>query len=162
MDNFEKTLIQCLQDNARYTITQLAALTGSSEEDVKNAVKKLEDEKVIVKYSAIVNQEKVDENIVQAMIDVKVTPQKLKGFDAMAEEICRFEEVESVYLMSGGFDLSVCLKGKNLAEIAKFVSEKISLIDGVVSVATHFILKKYKIEGHNTFGDDKSERQIVL
>ncbi len=162
MIDLERQLIQLLGENARYTFSQLASITGVSEDDVKNAVAKLEKDGVIVKYSAIINTEAMEEQDkkVQALIEVKVAPQKLKGFDSYAEEIYSFKEVQSLYLMSGGFDLAIFVEGKSITDIAKFVSEKLSVIDGIASVQTHFILKKYKIEGHVAHNGDE-RRQVV-
>ena len=162
MLNLEKQLIELLGENARYTFAQLSAITGVSEEEVKKAVEKLEEDGVIVKYSAIINTEAMEESDkkVQALIEVKVAPQKLKGFDSYAEEIYSFKEVQSLYLMSGGFDLAVFVEGRSITDIAKFVSEKLSIIDGIASVQTHFILKKYKIEGHVAHNSDE-RRQMV-
>ena len=162
MLNLKRQLLELLGENARYTYSQLATIAGVSEEDVKKAVGELEKDGVIVKYSAIINTEAMEEQDkkVQALIEVKVAPQKLKGFDSYAEEIYSFKEVQSLYLMSGGFDLAIFVDGKNITDIAKFVSEKLSIIDGIASVQTHFILKKYKIEGHvANKGDER--RQIV-
>ncbi len=162
MLNLEKQLIELLSENARYSFSQLSAIVGVSEKEVQKAVEKLEKDGVIVKYSAIINTEAMEEQDkkVQALIEVKVAPQKLKGFDSYAEEIYSFKEVQSLYLMSGGFDLAVFVEGKNITDIAKFVSEKLSIIDGIASVQTHFILKKYKIEGHvaNKSGE---KRQVI-
>ena len=146
MVNLEKQLLELLGENARYSYSQLAAMTGASEAQVQNAVKELEDSGVIVKYSAIINTEAMADahKKVQALIEVKVAPQKLKGFDAYAEEIYSFPEVTSLYLMSGGFDLAVFVEGEDILAVSRFISEKLSVIDGIVSVATHFILKKYK------------------
>ena len=162
MVNLEKQLIELLGENARNTFSQLSAIVGASEEQVKNAVEKLEKDGVIVKYSAIINTEAMEEQDkkVQALIEVKVAPQKLKGFDSYAEEIYSFKEVQSLYLMSGGFDLAIFVEGRSITDIAKFVSEKLSIIDGIASVQTHFILKKYKIEGHVAHNGDE-RRQIV-
>lgn len=161
MNAFKLQIIELLKDNARYTNFQLASVLGVSEAEVSSAVSELEKEGVIVKYSAIVNNEALGDNSVQALIEVKVAPQKLKGFDSYAEEIYSFEEVKSLYLMSGGFDLAVFVEGKSLADLARFVAEKLSVIDGIVSVQTHFILKKYKIEGQITKKSEESQRQIV-
>ena len=143
MDGLSKKLIKLLEEDARYTHRQLAAMTGATEEEVASAVRELEEKGTIVKYSAIVNSESLNQNIVQALIEVRVTPKKLRGFDAAAEEIINFPEVRSLYLMSGGFDIAIFVDGKTLADISRFVSEKLSAIDGVLSTATHFILKKY-------------------
>ena len=161
MTELKKQLIKYLVENSRYTVKQLAMMAGVSESEAEVAVKELEDEKVIVKYTTVVNSDKIDEGDVTALIQVSVKPQKLKGFDALAEELCAFPEVQSLYLISGGFDLCVMVKAKDLGAVARFVSEKLSGIDGVVSVPTHFILKKYKIEGQTTT-PSSSDRQIVL
>ncbi len=161
MDELKKSLIDLLSENAKYTASQLSAMLGKSEKEITSAVEELEKNGVIVKYSAIINTEKLDENGVEAFIEVKVAPQKLQGFDSYAEEIYNFNEVKSLYLMSGGFDLAVFVKGKNLTDISKFVSEKLSVIDGIVSVQTHFILKKYKLEGHIAVSNVDKREQIL-
>ena len=163
MKNLKNQLVELLSENARYTFSQLASITGESEAQVEKAVSELESSGVITKYSAIINTEAMDQENrkVQALIEVKVAPQKLKGFDSYAEEIYSFKEVQSLYLMSGGFDLAIFVEGKNITDIAMFVSEKLSIIDGIASVQTHFILKKYKIEGHITNPNKEDERQII-
>lgn len=161
MDNFTTQLLQLLQENARYSFSQLSQMLGKSEAEIKTAVEKLEKDGIIVKYSAILDTEKLEDKNVQALIEVKVAPQKLKGFDSCAEEIYNFKEVKSLYLMSGGFDLTVFIEGKNITDIARFVSEKLSVIDGITGVQTHFILKKYKIEGQITHVEENIKRQII-
>ena len=161
MENLKKNLIKLLGENARYTFLQLSKMTGEPEEKVKSAVEELEKDGFIVKYSAIINTEKSSDKKVQALIEVKVAPQKLNGFDSYAEQIYNFPEVTSLYLMSGGFDLAVFAEGESLADIAKFISAKLSVIDGIVGVQTHFILKKYKIEGQITCVKEESKRQII-
>lgn len=158
--NLKQMLVKYLAENAKYTINQLASMTGADESTVATAIKELENDRVILKYAAVINES--EESGVDALIEVKVTPQKLKGFDALAEELSAFGEVKSLYLMSGGFDLAVMIHGDGLSEIARFVSEKLSLIDGVTGVATHFILKKYKIEGQLTVPPRSEGRQLVL
>lgn len=158
--NLKQMLVKYLAENAKYTINQLASMTGADESTVAAAIKELENDRVILKYAAVINES--EESGVDALIEVKVTPQKLKGFDALAEELSAFGEVKSLYLMSGGFDLAVMIHGDGLSEIARFVSEKLSLIDGVTGVATHFILKKYKIEGQLTVPPRSEGRQLVL
>ena len=162
MEKLQSLLIKYLTENARYTIAQLASMTGADETTVSAAVKELEDNGTIIKYSAIINTDKVEGESVDALIEVKVKPQKLNGFDAFAEELCAFKEVRSLYLMSGAYDLAVFISAKTLNEVARFVSEKLSAVDGVISCATHFILKKYKVEGQNTTVDVERERQLVL
>lgn len=161
MENLKKQLIEYLVENARYTNSQLACMTGVTEEQVSLALTQLENDGVIVKYAAIVNTEAIEDKKVQALIEVKVAPQKLKGFDSYAEEIYNFNEVQSLYLMSGVFDLAVMVEGDTISDIAKFVAEKLSVIDGITSVQTHFILKKYKIEGQITKPSKEGARQAI-
>ncbi len=161
MENLKKELIDLLVENARYTASELAAIVSKDQKVVEKAIKELEDDGVIVKYSAILNTEAMDNTKVQALIEVKVAPQKLNGFDSYAEEIYNFTEVQSLYLMSGGFDLAVFVEGNTLSDISKFIAEKLSVIDGITSVQTHFILKKYKIEGQVTRREEESKRQII-
>ncbi|MBO5286273.1 MAG: Lrp/AsnC family transcriptional regulator [Clostridia bacterium] len=161
MENSAKKIIDLLQENARYDAETISVMTGIDKAEVEKTIADLEDKGVIVKYSAIVNTDVINEDAVEALIEVKVVPQKLKGFDAFAEELYHFNEVKSLYLMSGGFDLAVFVLGKNISEIAKFVSEKLGVIDGIVGVQTHFVLKKYKIEGQ-ICKRETIERQLVV
>ena len=161
MEKLKNTLIQLLSENARYSFEQLATMANADRATVEAAVKELEKDGVIVKYAAIVNTEVLEQKKVQALIEVKVAPQKLNGFDSYAEEIYSFKEVQSLYLMSGGFDLAVFVEGSNITDIAKFISERLSVIDGIMSVQTHFILKKYKIEGQVTLPKIERERQLI-
>lgn len=136
-----------LHEDCRYTPEKIAVLLGAEAAEVKKAIAEMEKAGVVVKYAAVVNREKTGEDFVDALIEVKVTPQKALGFDAIAEEIYRFPEVKNVYLMSGGYDLCVMIEGRTLREVANFVSEKLSVMDTVISTATHFILKTYKKDG---------------
>mgnify|MGYP001637520679 CR=1 FL=1 len=160
MKKIQEKLIRLLKEDARYTAEEMAAMLGERADIVSEEIRKMEDEGVIVKYSAITNSEKITSDLVEALIEVRVTPKKLKGFDAIAEEIDRFEEVRSLYLMSGGYDIAVFVEGKTLGDVARFVSEKLSGLEGVLSTATHFILKKYKIEGQVTYKTDTG-RQLI-
>lgn len=162
MNELNKTLLKYLSENSRYSNKQLASMAGVTEQEVATAVKELEESGVIVKYTAIINPDKYQTGDVDALIQVKVKPQKLKGFDAFAEELCAFEEIRGLYLISGGFDLAVMITAKDLGAVARFVSEKLSAVDGVISVSTHFILKKYKIEGQTATTPIAQERQILL
>ena len=162
MNELQKKVLAILRDNARYSVEQISKITGERAETIEEVIKALETSGAIVKYSAIVNSEVLAEKHVQALIEVKVAPQKLKGFDSCAEEIYEFSEVQSLYLMSGGFDLAIFVEGKDISDIARFVAEKLSVIDGIVAVQTHFILKKYKIEGQITKPLSERERQIIL
>ena len=162
MKKLETDILAILQEDGRYTPAKIAVMLDKSEEEVASAIAALEARGVIVKYTAIVNDERLSDEIVQALIEVKVSPQKTSGFDAIAEEIYRFDEVKSCYLMSGGYDLAVFIEGKNLREVARFVSERLSTLDEVQSTATHFILKKYKIEGTITDTEDENRIRISV
>lgn len=147
MENLQKDILAILEADSRINAARLAQMLGITEEQAKEEVKKLEEQGVIVKYTAIANTDELDENKVEALIEVKVTPQKGEGFDAIAREIAEHPEVKNLYLMSGGYDLAVIVEGKSLKSVSRFVSERISTYDTVLSTATHFILKKYKVEG---------------
>ena len=140
-------ILNLLKEDARYTAKQIAVMLSLDISVVEKAIFEMENDGTIVKYTTIVNSEKVCENKVQAIIEVKVTPEKKRGFDAIAEEICKFDEVKSVMLMSGGYDVSVMIEGNSLKEVALFVSQKLSALGNVISTATHFVLKNYKVEG---------------
>lgn len=158
----ELEVLQIIEKNSRIDQQDLAKMTNLSEDEIGATLKKLEDMRVIVRYSTIINWAKVDEHQgVTAMIDVKVTPKRGVGFDEVAKGIYRFKEVDSVYLMSGAYDLSVIVEGRTMNEIATFVSEKLSTLDSVVSTTTHFILKKYKHDG-TVFDDAVEDKRIVV
>jgi len=160
MEKIKTGIIKLLSENARYSTKQMADMLGEKEETVKTLLEEMENDGVIVKYAAILNTEVLQNKTVQALIEVKVAPQKLNGFDAYAEQLYHFNEVQSLYLMSGGFDLAVFVEGKDITDVAKFVSEKLSIIDGIIGVQTHFILKKYKIEGQITKLPEKNKREM--
>lgn len=159
MTAFEKDILSILQEDARISPKKIAAMLSSDEETVKKTVQKMEKDGVLVKYTAIVNGEKADDgSLVEALIEVKVTPKKKEGFDGIAKQIAAFPEVKAVYLMSGAYDLAVFIEDSSLQQVARFVSERISTFDGVISTATHFILKKYKIEGVLTEAENADNR----
>ena len=147
MKGIEKDIIALLQEDSRLSCDRLAAMLGVSREEAATTVKQLEDSGAIVKYTAIVNGDLTDDEVVEALIEVKVTPQRGAGFDAIAQEIAEHDEVKNLYLMSGGYDLAVIVECKSLKSVSRFVSERISTYESVLSTATHFILKKYKVEG---------------
>lgn len=161
MKKIYKDISEILKTDARYQPAKIAGILGLTEKEVKTAIEEMENSGIIVKYTAIINSEKLEEDKVAALIEVKVTPQRNRGFDAIAEEIHCFKEVKDLYLMSGGFDLAVLIEGKNLQEVARFVSEKLSVMDTVVGTATHFILKKYKSEGVVVDKCEENRRNIV-
>ena len=158
MKKLESDILDILQQDCRYSPAKIAVMLGKTEEEVSAAVSAMEKRGVIVKYAAITNVEAADDDVVEALIEVRVTPKKGQGFDALAEEISRYDEVTGVYLMSGAYDLAVFVAGKSLRSISRFVYEKISTFSGVTGTATHFILRKYKIEGNITFKDAGEKR----
>lgn len=136
MKKLEADILKILEEDCRYSPSKIAVMLDTSEAEVSAAIKNMEESGVIVKYTAIVNGEALSEEIVQALIEVRVTPQKVNGFDAIAEEIYRFDEVQSLYLMSGGYDLAVFIEGRSLRDVSRFVAERLSTIDGILSTAT--------------------------
>ncbi len=161
MTAMEKDILQILAEDARISHKKIAAMLSLTEAEVSAAVAGMEKSGLLVKYTAIVNSEKADDAVVEALIEVKVTPKKKEGFDGIAKQIAAFPEVKAVYLMSGAYDLAVFLEDNSLQQVARFVSERISTFDGVISTATHFILKKYKIEGVLTEKEDEDRRLSV-
>ena len=145
-----KKLLQLLEDDCTLTHAQLASMSGLTEAEVAAAIKKYEEERVILGYTAIVDWDRTDRESVTGLIEVNVTPQRGEGFDRVAQRIYQYDEVESVYLMSGSFDLTVIISGRSLKEVALFVGEKLAPLEDVTGTATHFILKKYK-EKHLIF-----------
>lgn len=140
-------LLRLLSENSDYSVAELSLILGESEESVENRIKDYEKNGTIKGHRAIVDFENVEDSGVTAYIELKVTPQKEKGFDEIAEKIMRFDEVASVYLMAGTYDLALVVKGDTIQEISSFVSRKLSALDGILSTATHFILKRYKDDG---------------
>jgi DNA-binding Lrp family transcriptional regulator len=140
-------LLKLIRDNAGWKAADLAAMLNLPESDVSARIKQYEAEHVILGYRAVLNEEKLGVNAVRAVIEVKITPERGGGFDRLAERIAKYSEVQSCYLMSGGYDLLVVVQGSNLREVATFVSEKLATIQGVISTATHFMLKPYKEQG---------------
>ncbi|KAA6450442.1 Lrp/AsnC family transcriptional regulator [Bacillus swezeyi] len=158
----ETEILEILEENSRLEPDTIAKMANISQEETKAIIEKLEKEKVIIDYSTMIDWRKVDGHEgVTAMIDVKVTPKRGVGFDEVAERIYRFQEVESVYLMSGVYDLSVVIRGRTMSDISHFVSEKLSTLDSVVSTTTHFILKKYKHDG-KVFDSGDDDKRIVV
>ena len=151
-------LLRLIEADCTLTHKQLAAMTGTSEEKVDAEIKRLEEDGTIVGYKAVVDWDKTDREAVTALIEVKVEPQLGDGFDRVAERIYQYEEVESCYLMSGDFDMTVIISGRTLRDVANFVTQKLSTIDAVQSTATHFILKKYK-ENHLIFNRKKEKEE---
>ena len=159
----EIEILKILEEDHQLSAATIASMVMSDEETVKNTIKKLEDQKVIMSYPTLTNWSKVEgEANIIAMIEVKVTPKRGVGFDEVAERIARFPEVSSLYLMSGAYDLSITIEGKTMNQIANFVSEKLSTIEHVISTTTHFMLKKYKHDGVNFEGGEDKDRRMVV
>ena len=140
-------ILAIIEKNSRISVKELAVILGAEEIDVANELKALEEEGIIGGYHTMIDWEKTDIEKVTALIEVRITPQRGQGFDKLAERIYKYPEVNSVYLISGGYDLLVSLEGKSLKQVSSFVSDKLSTLDGVLSTATHFVLKKYKDHG---------------
>ena len=155
-------LLELLEQDCTMPVSALAAAAGVPEAEAKAAIQKYEEDRTILGYQAIIDWDRVRRENVTALIEVKVTPQSISGFDRIAERIYQYEEVESMYLMSGSFDLTVIISGRTLREVALFVSERLSTIQGVTGTATHFILKKYK-EKHLVFRrQEPEEREYIF
>ena len=158
----EKKLLQLLEENARLSNKQLAVMLNCTEEEVEAAIADYEARGILKGYKALVYWEKADENHATALIELKVTPKRESGFDEIADRVMAFDEVESVRLMSGGFDLAVTVSGKSMQDIALFVARRLSPLDGVLATSTHFVLTRYK-EGGVSFKDDEiDERRGML
>lgn len=156
-----KELLEILEKNPCMSVEKLATMLHRPESEVRGQVEQLETNKIIVKYQTVINWEKAGVDNVSAMIEVRITPQREVGFDAIAERIYRFPEVRNLYLMSGGYDLLVMVEGDTLKEVAQFVSNKLATIEGVVSTTTHFMLKKYK-EAGVIFDDKEQDRRLAV
>ena len=143
MDN----ILKILEDNANLTHEQLATMCQKEVGDIKKYIKEQEANGVILGYKTMIDWDKTDREYVTALIEVKITPQRDRGFDRVAELIYNYPEVQSLYLMSGGYDLAVLIEGKTMKEVAFFVAQKLAPIDDVISTATHFVLRKYKDKG---------------
>lgn len=163
MTQAEKSILTILKTNARATVADLAKLVGISEAEVSATVTHLEKSGVIVQYTAIVNEEKLDvkSTVVRALIEVKVQPEKKSGFDAIARRICRHPNVVDHFLMSGGFDFLIVVEGESLQEISAFVSDKLASIENVRGTMTHFIMKKYKENGVVIEETSEQDRLVV-
>ncbi|MBM0066270.1 Lrp/AsnC family transcriptional regulator [Alkalicoccobacillus gibsonii] len=162
MDQKAIEILQIIESNGRVEIPILAKMVEATEEEVKQYLLQLEKDRIILSYSAVIDWTKVrNQEGVTAVIDVKVTPKRGVGFDEVAERIYRFPEVQALYLMSGAYDLSVVIESKTMSESARFVSEKLSTIDSVISTTTHFQLKKYKHDGV-VFAEPDQDRRMVV
>ncbi len=154
-------ILRNLEANSRIDLHELSVMLGASDAEVANEIAEMEKEHIICGYTTLINWDNTDKEIVTALIEVKVTPQRGIGFDSIAERVAKFPEVTSVYLMSGGFDFMVLIEGKSMKEIARFVFDKLSTLETVNSTSTHFVLKKYKDHGVDLVETKKDERMLV-
>lgn len=154
-------ILRNLELNSRIDLHDLAIMLDVNELDLLNEINQMEKEKIICGYHTLINWDNTSKEIVTALIEVKVSPQRGLGFDMLAQRIAKFNEVTSVYLMSGGFDFMVLIEGKSMKEVARFVFEKLSTLDSVLSTSTHFVLKKYKDHGVDLVEKKKDERMMV-
>ena len=157
-----KEILKILENDARTTTKQISTMTGLPGTEVTKHIKQAEKDRIILKYKAIINWDKVENEHVWALIEVKVTPQRDVGFDSIAERIYRFPQARTAYLASGTYDLVVLVMGKTMHEVADFVSQKVALIEGVQGTATHFVLKRYKEDGEILEGKEETRRQQVI
>ncbi|MFA4884278.1 MAG: Lrp/AsnC family transcriptional regulator [Desulfotomaculaceae bacterium] len=156
-----KKILELLENDARLTPQTIAVMLNMKEDDVVRAIKELEEKNVIVGYFTLIDWEKVGEEKVSAIIEVKITPQRDLGYDAVAMRICRFPEVKTVRLMSGAYDLAVVIEGQTMREVASFVTQKLASIEHVLSTATHFVLKNYKNQGI-IVDDGEEDRRLMV
>ena len=157
-----KEILKILEDDARTTTKQIATMTGIPTTEVTRLIKQAEKDRTILKYKTVINWDKAGDEQVWALIEVKITPQRDVGFDAIAERIYRFPQARTVYLVSGTYDLLVLVVGKTMHEVADFVAQKLAPIEGVQGTVSHFMLKRYKEDGEILEGKEKAKRQPVI
>lgn len=159
----KEKILQNISKNSRLSSEDLAAMLAATPEEIQQAMQEMEEQGIICGYPTLINWDKVeDDDRITALIELKVAPERGRGFDKVAERIYQFEEVESLYLMSGGFDLTVIIVGKSMKEVARFVATKLAPMESIVSTATHFVLKKYKEHGLSLVeGKASDERQLI-
>ena len=155
-------VLEILKEDSRVAAKDIAPMINKSEDEVKEIIKDLEDKNIIIKYTTIVNEEKTTEEKVQAFIEAKVSPERDMGFDAIAERIYNFPQVKSLYLISGGFDFLITVEGNSLKDVAMFVSEKLSTLEYINSIATHFLLKKYKENDVVMVGEKTKDQRLQV
>ncbi|MCL2033751.1 MAG: Lrp/AsnC family transcriptional regulator [Oscillospiraceae bacterium] len=155
-------LLKLLEDNARYSDKELSAILGISGEEVRKKIADLEEDGILRGYKAIVDWEKTERDVVMARIELKVIPKRDRGFEELAETISGFEEVQTLYLMSGGYDLAVTVVGKSFKDIANFVAHRLAPLESVQATATHFVLRKYKDKNTLFIDPERDERGVVL
>ncbi|MCL2149720.1 MAG: Lrp/AsnC family transcriptional regulator [Dehalococcoidia bacterium] len=157
-----KEILRILEGDARQTPKQIAAMSGATADEVTRLIRQAEEDGTIIKYRTLIDWEKVGDEHVWALIEVKVTPQRTVGFDAIAERIYRFDEARTVYLVSGAYELAVLVSARNMREVADFVTQKLAAIEGVAGTTSHFLLKRYKEDGVILAGGAGESRQAVV
>lgn len=157
-----KDILKILESDARTTTEQIATMLGKSSKEVASTIKQAEKDHIILKYKTMINWDKVANERVSALIEVKIAPQRDVGFDAVAERIYRFPQANTVYLLSGTYDLLVIVTGKSMQDVASFVSQKLAPIEGVQGTVTHFMLKRYKEDGEILNGKEEIKRQPLV
>ncbi|HHT78027.1 MAG TPA: Lrp/AsnC family transcriptional regulator [Clostridiaceae bacterium] len=155
-------LLHIIERNARISSQELAVMLGADESEIIDELEQLHKENIILGYSSVIDWSKTQRESVTAMIEIRITPQRNKGFDQIAGQLFRYPQVTSCYLMSGGFDLMLIIEDSTLREVASFVSEKVAPIDGVISTSTHFILKKYKSNGIAFDSKPEDNRETII
>lgn len=159
--SLNKRILELIEQDAKLSAKTIAGMIDQNEDDVRSIINQYEKDKTILGYHAVVNWERTDWEGVTAMIEVKVSPEREVGFNSIAERIYRFPEVRSVYLMSGGYDLSIIVEGESMKDVARFVSHRLSALDQVQSTVTHFIMKRYK-EDHFIFDENEEDKRLVV
>ena len=157
-----KEILKIIENDARVTTRQIASMTATSSAEVAKLIKQAEADRTILKYKTVINWDKVGDEQVRALIEVKVTPQRDVGFDSIAERIYRFPQARTVYLLSGTYDLLVLIEGETMHEVADFVSQKLAPLEGVQGTVTHFVLRRYKEDGEILERKEEMKRQPVI
>ncbi len=162
MEKKDIEILRMLEEDARIGTSEIAKALELDEKEVEKKIKEFEERGIILKYKAVIDWEKAGLEKVCALIDVKVTPERDKGYDSVANRIARFPEVKALYLVSGAYDLSVLVEGRDMKEVASFVAEKLAPLERVQSTTTHFILKRYKENGIKFFGEEDKRRRLAI
>ncbi|MCR5798180.1 Lrp/AsnC family transcriptional regulator [Eubacterium xylanophilum] len=158
----QEEILNIISTNSKVSSEDLAAMLNTTKEEIENYISRMESEGIICGYPTLINWDNADNDMVTALIEVKVTPQRGTGFNKIAERIYKFDEVESVYLMSGGFDLTVMIKGRTMKEVAMFVATKLSPMESILSTSTHFVLKKYKEYGLSLVEQGSEDERMLI
>ncbi|MEG1520083.1 MAG: Lrp/AsnC family transcriptional regulator [Clostridia bacterium] len=161
MDILKNQILELLREDARFSSAQIAGMLNVDEAVVRTKIKEMENDGVILKYHAVTNRERLEGSCIEALVEIKVIPQRSRGYDNIANTLMHISEIKSLYLLSGGFDFLMIVEGKDIKDVAFFVNEKLSILDCVSSTATHFVLKKYKSEGVILTENDEPHREML-